>query len=323
MTTDSPDVLQDPEALRLAWAALLAQNHHLHGPEAAAQLGVPEAALLASRVGFGAVALQPDLATLLAQTGQWGKLLLAARNRLGVALLIMDDPEVMVSATEVVLRTEQHLARVALAGVDRCYLFEERDGHGHTVSLNWFDADGHVIGRLFLMSKSGREVAGPVLQAQALPHQERTWVPGRVPAPEVVALEGGVEGTNRELACEGAPSGAWAEAAVLACSAAVPISVTWQGRGMAVRYQGPLGKSMRTPGAVHASDAACKLHLRMAACSRVSVREDADGGATLVLEEGDGGSLGLRAGESAAESLTWLERWQATTPVPAHTNQES
>jgi hypothetical protein len=322
MTIRPPGLLQDPEALRLAWAALLAQNQHLHGPEAAAQLGVPEAALLASRVGFGATALQPDLANLLAPARQWGKVLLAARNQLGVALLIMDDPHITAGTDAVVMRTDQHLARVALDGVDRCYLFEERDGHGHTVSLNWFDGHGHVIGRLFLMSKSGREVAMPFLQQQALPMQEQTWVPGGLPLPAVLALEEPSEGVVHRLTCAGTPLSAWAESAVLACGAATLMSVTWQGPGLAVRYWGPLAKGTRTPGAVHASDAACKLHLRMATCDRVLRRDDPDGGVALVLEDGNGGSLGLRAGASPAESRTWLDRWQATAPVQAHLTQE-
>ena len=47
MTTTIQDryspLLGDPAALRTAWADLLQQHHHLHGPDAARRLGVPEA----------------------------------------------------------------------------------------------------------------------------------------------------------------------------------------------------------------------------------------------------------------------------------------
>lgn len=321
LTTTQPTLLQDPDALRRAWADLLTQHHHLHGPEAAALLGVPEAALLAARIGFGATALAPDLAPLLASAGQWGKVLLAARNQLGVALFIMDDPEVTVTPQEVALQTDLHQARVALEGVDRCYLFEERDGHGHTFSLNWFDAYGQVIGRLFLMSKSGRELALPGLQARALARQERVWAPGQQPLPDVKVWADSSAHAEHPLMADGPLVRAWAESAVLACAPTPRMTVALQGRGLAARYQGPLGKSLRTPGAVHASDAACKLHLRMAACSRLLRHDQADGGAALVLRDADGGSLSFRAGTTATESVAWLERWSTATPTQPVTEE--
>lgn len=303
-------LLTDPAALRQAWADLVAGHPHLHGPEVAARLGVPEAAMLAARVGHGAVELKPDLLGLLASCSHWGKVLLAARNRLGVALLIMDDPRFESSNGHITLQTRYHLAVLATQGVQRCYLFEERDHHGHTFSLNWFDAQGHVIGRLFLMSKSGREYALPVLRAMALPHQRPVWQAGMAQPPSVVSMSPeGLEGSAMNL--KGATMAEWAEAAVLACPQASQMCVTLDGRGLAVRYEGPLGKGLRTPGAVHASDAACKLHLRMAGCAGLQRHEMRHGAASLVIEDGDGGHLRLQAGTNAEEANAWLDRWMA------------
>lgn len=315
---DAAHLLAHPDALRQAWADLVAGNAHLHGPDVAQRLGVPEAAMLASRIGHGATELVPDLAALLRPCGQWGKLLLAARNRLGVALMVMDDPHVTVDDTTVTLRTPQHLGQIALLGVDRCFLFEERDHHGHTLSLNWFDAAGHVIGRLFLMSKSGREVALPHLQALVLPHQNPLWQPGDSPVPSLQVLtDGGVPllpGPVAVLTGEANSARTLAERAVLAC-ADVSVATVWlQGRGVAVRYHGPLPKAMRTPGAVHASDSACKLHLRMALATRLGRGEAVDGGPALVVDDGDGGHLGLRGGDTATASLAWV---QAVVAAPA------
>lgn len=302
-------LLADPAALRQAWAALVADNAHLHGPEAAQRLGVPEAAMIAARIGHGATELVPDLAAVLAPCGEWGKVLLAARNRLGVALMVMDAPVVMPGQTTLGLRTPQHLGRVAIQGVDRCFLFEERDHHGHTVSLNWFDGAGHAIGRLFLMSKSGREVAMPRLMGLALPDQAPLWRPGDAPLPAVVTLADEGATCVEVPTCTGfaeTPSArALAEEAVLALSRSDVATVTMHGRGMAVRYQGPLLKTMRTPGAVHASDSACKLHLRMGSVSRVEKQETGDGVA-LVVDDGDGGQLSLRAGHTPTQAAEWL-----------------
>jgi hypothetical protein len=317
---DAAHLLAHPDALRLAWAELVAGNAHLHGPEVAQRLGVPEAAMLAARIGHGATELVPDLAALLRPCGQWGKLLLAARNRLGVALMVMDDPQVTVDGDAVTLRTPQHLGQVGVQGAHRCFLFEERDHHGHTLSLNWFDAEGHVIGRLFLMSKSGREVALPHLHTLVLPDQNPLWVPGQTALPALQALaNGGAPVVPEPLAVlADGPIHAQplAEQAVLACAHVPEATVCLQGRGVAVRYSGPLPKAMRTPGAVHASDSACKLHLRMAHASRVAQGQAADGGWALMVDDGDGGQLSLRGGDTAAASLAWVQAVAGALQAP-------
>jgi putative heme degradation protein len=303
------DFLANPAALRQAWADLLAQNHHLHGPEVAARLGVPEAAMLAARIGHGAVALVPDLAALLAPCGQWGKVLLAARNRLGVALMIMDDPAVQVHDTHVHLQTARHLGVVSTVGIDRCYLFEEHDHHGHTLSLNWFDGRGDVIGRLFLMSKSGREVALPVLHALALPNQNPHWQPGEaMPSAVVLPDAPAASAVETDVWATGAATPAAAEQVVMACAAATDMTVVLQGAGVAVRYSGPLAKTMRTPGAVHAADSACKLHLRMDAATQLALApaSASDGAPTLWVQDGQGGSMAFAAGPWQAASQAWL-----------------
>lgn len=149
--------LSNPDALRVAWADLVAQHPHLHGPEVALRLGVPEAAMIAARIGHGAVELVPDLS------------------------------------------------------------------------------------------------------------------------------------------------------AVLACGRAPVMRVGLQGRGLAVRHHGPLHKTMQTPGAVHASNAACKLHLRMSVASDISRLRFIDGTAALAVSDGEHGLLTLQAGHTPAEAEAWLQ----------------
>lgn len=296
--------INEPARLREAWAELRSRDPHLHGPEAAARLGVPEAALLASRIGHGALAVRLDLHAMLAPCGGWGKVLVAGRNRLGVALLVMDDPQFRPEADRVKLSTEQHGATLATAGIARCYLFEERDHHGHTFSLNWFDGRGDVIGRVFLLSKSGRERAIPHLQSCALDEQDPRWQPDETRAPVMVSE--GAAAPARTLAAGDAAIGV-AEAAVLGCESAGPMIVVMQGPGIVVRYDGPLGKSMRTPGAVHASDAGCKLHLRMSAVAKLALGADGAGRPMVWIHDADGGALALAPRATPGPGREWLD----------------
>jgi|YNPMSStandDraft_2_1061718.scaffolds.fasta_scaffold10462_1 putative heme degradation protein len=134
------DLLADPPRLYSRWRALLAEHRHLHGPEAAALLGVPEAALLASATGKGNTPLAGSLTDILAPVASWGRVLLAARNALGVHLNVMGRAHLELTAAEIVLHDEQHEIRLATTGIARIDLFEENDAHGRTLSLNWFDS---------------------------------------------------------------------------------------------------------------------------------------------------------------------------------------
>lgn len=313
MTTTIQDryspLLGDPAALRTAWADLLQQHHHLHGPDAARRLGVPEAALLASRLnGHGAIELQPDLTTLLAPSASWGKLLLAARNRMGVGLIIMDDAAVNVDGDQVCFRTHQQEARVTSLGISKCFLFEEHDAHGHTVSINWFDAQGDAVGRLFLMSKSGREAAQPWLNSQVKAHTSPLWAPGSGDAvPHVQVTPTTPIGAACHTLAQHEAAAHLGHAAVLACSRVAAFTVAMQGRGVAVRYQGPLAKTSSTPPAVHAVDAACKLHLRMADATLAQRLQADDGAVTLRLTDSDGGLLDFTPHEPPSNSGDWLK----------------
>jgi hypothetical protein len=293
----------DPQALRRAWRELRERHPHLHGPDAAALLGVPEAALLASRVGDGAVPLEPDLDVLLEGCAGWGKLLFAARNGLGVAIGILDDAEVLERGVALRLRAAAVCAHLDRRGAASAYLFEERDGHGHTVSLNWFDAAGHAVGRLFLMSKAGRERAEPMLRRHERSAVPGPWRPG--PGAPVPVL--GVRPPPRSLRrLDGVAPSAIGERAVLGRDAAPGWHVHLDGPGVAIDYRGPLARASRTPPAVHATDALFKLHLRMQAACDVHVRESEDGLVALQWSDPHGGTLTLapQVGHEAARA--WI-----------------
>ncbi len=287
---ESQLLLRDPDLLYARWRQALNEHHHLHGPEAAALLGVPEAALLASATGRGNQPLQVGLAKLLEPLAQWGRVLVAVRNRLGVKLDILAraDIEAATSST-LTIRGDQHRLCLSTEGVARIDLFEEEDGHGHTFSMNWFDGRGDVIGRLFLMSKSGREEALPWLQQFAVASPQALWeaAPMALPPKVDVMTPQWLEG---EPVAQGAQVQAWATAAILCCDQVPAMQLDMSGMGAASVYRGALGKTMHTPPGAHATDLLCKLHARPQ-CA-VAVRAITQGEVMgLQVLEADGGSL--------------------------------
>jgi hypothetical protein len=279
---ESTALLADPPRLYARWRALLAEYHHLHGPEAAALLGVPEAALLASATGRGNRSLAGSLADILAPVAGWGRVLLAARNGLGVHLNVMAQARIE-----------------AVAGG-----LEENDAHGRTLSLNWFDAAGHAIGRLFLMSKDGRDVAVPHLAYFHQAQPTDRWAPGAAEMPPLVLLESAHGWRELTQPMQGTvpDRSAWATAAILCCDHAGGMELGMAGPGVAAVYRGLLGKVSHTPPAAHATDLLCKLHARPGAATAVH----AFGEHGLSVRSADGGELRLQPlGEDAA---AWRER---------------
>ncbi|MCQ9635636.1 hemin-degrading factor [Chryseobacterium sp. WG14] len=66
--------------LKEKWEALKAENPHVRIRNAAAQLGVSEAELLATGVGEGVTVLKPEFPGILTEAGQLGKVMALTRN---------------------------------------------------------------------------------------------------------------------------------------------------------------------------------------------------------------------------------------------------
>jgi hypothetical protein len=301
------DLLAQPEELYAAWRQALRDNPHLHGPEAAARLRVPEAALMVSACGRGNTSLSGALAELLAPAAAWGRVLVASRNGLGVKLDVLGQAQAfLLDDGGVRLSDAHHDIVLSAQGIARFELFEEEDGHGRTLSLNWFDGQGHVVGRLFLMSKSGREDALPHLMAFATAAQSRHWAPQALSTPPIAAWP--------DEAGEPLPGAAveWARAAILACDAVPLMRLALSGRGARSVYTGPLSKTSSTPPAVHATDLLCKLHARPAGAQHA--RKLYGGG--LEVRDAEGAALQITP---ATEPAAWWARvhalWQERSPA--------
>ena len=298
-------LLADPSEIRRAWMDLRSRHAHVHGPQAAQMLGVPEAALIASCVGRGAVALGGHLGDLLAEAGRWGKLLVAVRNGLGVGLFIVDDAQVLLEGDRVELRSSTHELLLDAAERQAFYLFEDHDAHGRTYSINGFDGQGDVVARVFLMSKSGRELAQPWLQGFARAEQSPRW--------QGWAQACGLSRLDEPLVVQ-QTHGDPASAAALTqrCIRAVgalgrqSVDVVFEGRGAAARATASGLKGSETAGAVHVTHAGYKLHLSLGSLARAEHVQHRDGRLGLRVVDKDGGRLSLLCSGDPSQVLAWL-----------------
>ena len=80
------DLIRDPDALLAAWRTLAEQHHHLHQPQAAAMLGVPEACLVAALCGQSATRLSGRPDDILSAIAPLGKQIIAVSHHAGVLI---------------------------------------------------------------------------------------------------------------------------------------------------------------------------------------------------------------------------------------------
>ncbi len=141
--------------LRAAWEELKAAHHHLHSPQAAAMLGVPEGALTACRVGDGATRLAAEPFALLAPIRQWRRVLIAHSSAAGVNLLIGEIADIAQTG-DCIRLTGAHIdtAFSAVSVADAFWFIEQDDAHGRTRSLQFFDAEGRDVLKVLIMHRT-------------------------------------------------------------------------------------------------------------------------------------------------------------------------
>jgi len=288
-------LLQNPDALAEQWRTLRAAHHHLHSPDAARRLRVPEAALMASHQGQGAWSLRPDLSALLNSMEQWGRVILVARNGLGVGMVLGSG--VCVSSRKDWLVMQEPAGPSELfvqpSAVHEVWLLEDHDAHGHTFSVNAFDGQGHAILRVFLMSKQGREIALPHLQRFETDRVRGAWAPAvpaatlADPAQTAACFSNAVPEHDHSGPTDASrdPHETVIRYFEQSAERAGPVTLRFCGAAVGFQYHGPFGKTSTTPGAVHAHDTGFKLHLRLDAARNVTV----DSVHGLIVREEAGG----------------------------------
>ncbi|WP_288457591.1 ChuX/HutX family heme-like substrate-binding protein [uncultured Chryseobacterium sp.] len=141
--------------LKEKWEALKAENPHLRIRNAAAELGVSEAELLATSVGEGVTVLKPEFQNILAEVEQLGKVMALTRNeecvheRKGVYLNgDFSSPHAQLFVGEDIdLRIFLNHWKFAFAVVE-----------GDKKSLQFFGKDGLALHKIYL-TKDSNEAA--------------------------------------------------------------------------------------------------------------------------------------------------------------------
>ncbi|WP_394664794.1 hemin-degrading factor [uncultured Chryseobacterium sp.] len=141
--------------LKEKWEALKAENPHLRIRNAAAELGVSEAELLATSVGEGVTVLKPEFQNILAEVEQLGKVMALTRNeecvheRKGVYLNgDFSSPHAQLFVGEDIdLRIFLNHWKLAFAVVE-----------GDKKSLQFFGKDGLALHKIYL-TKDSNEAA--------------------------------------------------------------------------------------------------------------------------------------------------------------------
>lgn len=149
-----------------AWQRLRDQQPRLRAREAAAQLGVSEAELTASRLGIDAQRLRPDWVALLPALGELGRVMVLTRNEHCVHERKGLYREVSVAASGqmgLVVSADIDL-RLFLGGWASVFAIAEETAKGTQRSIQVFDQQGVAVHKVFLAEASDVRAWEPLVE---------------------------------------------------------------------------------------------------------------------------------------------------------------
>lgn len=149
-----------------AWQELRRQQPRLRAREAAAELGVSEAELTASRLGVDAVRLRPDWAALLPALGELGRVMALTRNEHCVHERKGLYREVSITAAGqmgLVVSADIDL-RLFLGGWASVFAVAEDTRKGVQRSIQVFDRQGVAVHKVYLTERSEVAAWAPLLE---------------------------------------------------------------------------------------------------------------------------------------------------------------
>ena len=141
--------------LKVQWDALKAENPHLRIRNAAEQLGVSEAELIATQTGDTVTRLRPEFAAILTEVEKLDKVMALTRNdecvheRKGVYL----NPDFSSPFAGLFVGEDIDL-RIFLSHWDKAFAVAEKSEHGDRKSLQFFGKDGLAIHKIYLTKDS-------------------------------------------------------------------------------------------------------------------------------------------------------------------------
>jgi len=156
-----------------AWQRLLQQHPRLRAREAARQLAVSEAELIASRLGIDTLRLRPEWSELLPALADLGRVMVLTRNehcvheRQGIyreVTLAGNGKMGLVISADIDLR-------LFLSGWHSLFAVEQDTTHGMQRSLQVFDQHGVAVHKVFLTADSDLDAWGRLLARFAEPTQ--------------------------------------------------------------------------------------------------------------------------------------------------------
>jgi putative hemin transport protein len=152
--------------LKSQWETLKAESPNMRIRNAAEQLGVSEAQLVATQAGESVTRLRPEFAAILTEVEKLGKVMGLTRNdecvheRKGVYL----NPDFSSPHAGLFVGEDIDL-RIFLGHWDKAFAVAEKSEHGDRKSLQFFGKDGMAIHKIYL-TKDSNEAAFDVLVEQ-------------------------------------------------------------------------------------------------------------------------------------------------------------
>jgi len=272
-----------PDQILNGWRDLVRTHDHLHLPQIAVHLGVPEAALVAARIGTGAVRLVPDLARVLEPITEWRRVLVVCSTGLGVLMPMDFVKETGVSGVDLILEGDALHTRIDLASVTEVYLFEDREtGPGHSKTIQAFNGSGLPVLKISLFHKPSFRAAKAWTSTLAHECQSRTWkpaspIPGRTDRVDIDNEQGQEHFVLRLRESVAARQEFWME------GYSPGAHVRWRGKLDGLRQDGPM---------VHLHQHSLRAHLNSARIvSAQASPADAD---TTVYSGPDGPAVAIR-----------------------------
>ena len=154
------------EALYAAWQQLRAEQPHLRARDAAAQLGISEAELTASRLGVDTLRLRPEWAGLLLALGELGEVMALTRNESCVHERkgVYRDVTVAGGGKMGLVVSADIDLRLFLSGWASVFAVEEPSARGTLRSIQVFDAQGVAVHKVYLTDNSDVAAWAPLLE---------------------------------------------------------------------------------------------------------------------------------------------------------------
>ncbi len=292
----------EPAMLRARWQALREENPKLRIRDAADQLHVSEAALVALGTGESATRLQSNWADLLFEIHRLGPVMGLTRNDHAVHERHGEYSNLKILGDALIARDGGFEAALFLSRWAMGFAVSE-SGHGQVrQSFQFFDEQGVAVHKIYLTEHSRPEVfkevvaqfrsadqsdvtqIGPIETQRANEGMDSLWS-SRIVSDWPMCADGKPL-TRPELSLQSAaiqaePLGAGAAEVVLKRAAELAISlVVVVGHSGAVQlHRGPIQKILRTGPWINVLDDAFNLHLRDAQLtSAACIRELTDAG---------------------------------------------